>query len=408
MQPRAASISGSFPLLNELLTRHVGASVAAIAAIVFGVNFFSFVATVATSKNLVTVFGPVIGGDFVVFDAAATAAAQGEAAAIYDAAGFAARLREAFPGGGDMLLSWQYPPTMLLAILWLSALPYAAAFACWSAGGTALFFASIRKLIDGRLAFLAVLGAPALFQAFITGQTGFFSAGLIAIAALNARSRPRLAGLAAGLLTLKPQLGLLIPFVFAAAGCWRAFGAAAATSLLLAVAATAVFGTGLWSDFFAALIEHGARVQSAVFPAEKLVSIYGGAVMLGAPYKLAMTLQIAASLALAGFVASYWRRDENPERRLAVLGAATLLAAPNSAYYELTLTLPALLVAGSRGAREGFKEIDKPLIAFLWIAPMGAVSFGGAPGLPFGFLIALAAFILAAREGPAFARRGAA
>ena len=393
------ALAARFPLINELLTARLAQVAAAAAGLVFAVNAAMFAHAVATSRDLVTVYGPAIGGDFVVFHTAATAAAAGDAVAVYDAGAFSARLQEAFPGAGDMRLSWQYPPTMLALISVLALFPYLASYGVWTLAGSALYFSALRPILTTRLAFFAVLAAPALMQAFITGQTGFVTGGLLALAAFQAERRPLLAGAAAGLLTFKPQLGLLIPIAYAAAGAWRAFAAATVVALVLAVGTTLAFGVEIWSAFFQAVSEHSGRMQSGVFPFEKLVSVYGGFAMAGAAPAVAMSAQIAASLALAALTFAFWRRVKAPDLRLAALCASALLAAPNAFYYELTLSIPALVVAARRGVETGWLPGERPIIAAVWAAPMLLLSFGGHPGLPLGCLTALAALALVVRRG---------
>lgn len=54
--------------------------------------------------------------------------------------------------------------------------------------------------------------------------------------------RPLLAGLLVGLLTIKPQFGVLIPVLLIASGRWRVFTVATVTALALAAAAVMLFG----------------------------------------------------------------------------------------------------------------------------------------------------------------------
>ncbi|MEQ1929366.1 MAG: glycosyltransferase family 87 protein [Parvularculaceae bacterium] len=393
-----SALAARFPLINLLLTKRLAQVAWCAAALVLAVNAAMFTHAAATSTDYITGYGPAIGGDFVAFHTAAKAAASGEAAGAYDAEKFAGRISAAFPTGGDIRLSWQYPPTMLALIAWLALLPYLVAYGSWAFAGGAIYLAGLRPLLSNRLALFAVLASPAAMQAFITGQTGLLTGGLLALAAWNADRRPVLAGLAAGILTFKPQLGLLIPVAFAAAGAWRAFAIAAITALLLCAATTLALGVEVWRAFFAAIAEHSGRMQSDVFPFEKLVSVYGGAVMVGAPFGAAMAAQAAASLFLAGSTWIFWRRVKAPDLRLAALCAAALLAAPNAFYYELTLVLPALLVVARRGVEGGWLRGERPFLAALWIAPMTVLSFGEQPGPPVGFLAAACALALVVRR----------
>jgi hypothetical protein len=77
----------------------------------------------------------------------------------------------------------------------------------------------------------------------ISGQSSLLTAAmLVAIFALLDR-KPVAAGVLIGLLSIKPQLGILFPFMLMASGRWRVFIAAAATALALAGVTAAIFGT---------------------------------------------------------------------------------------------------------------------------------------------------------------------
>ena len=64
--------------------------------------------------------------------------------------------------------------------------------------------------------------------------------------------REWLAGLVIGLLTIKPQLGVLIPLALIAGRYWRAIAGAVLSSALLAALAYALFGIETWRAFLAA------------------------------------------------------------------------------------------------------------------------------------------------------------
>ncbi|MEX0644985.1 MAG: glycosyltransferase family 87 protein [Parvularculaceae bacterium] len=398
MKTAAAYLAERFPFVNELLTRRLALVVAAAAGLVLATNAAVYLHAVATAKDYVTAHGPVVGGDFVIFAEAAKAAGSGDAVAIYDPEALEARLKAAFPSRESFRVSWQYPPTMFLVIAPFAVAPFPASFFLWAFAAGALFLVALERVWSDRLALFAAIASPAAFQAFITGQTGFLTAALVATAAMAPDRRWILAGLAAGLLTVKPQLGLLLPVAFAAAGCWRAFGAAAVTGVVLAAASIVFFGAGAWGAFIEAMTAHGAQMQSAVFPFEKLVSAYGGAVMLGMPTSFALALQIAVSLGLAGFVAVVWRRVAAWDLRLAVVSSAALLVSPYSFYYEMTIALPALLVVARRGVETGWLVGERPAIACLWLAPMFILAVNDGPGIPLAFAASLATFLLAARR----------
>ena len=225
----------------------------------------------------------VIGGDFIAFQTAAKAALSGDAVSLYDRVQFQVMMAEAFPHHEEANLSWQYPPSYLLLAAPFALPPYLLAYGIWSTGTAALFFLTIRKQIGDRLILFAAITGPAAYAAYITGQNGFLSAALLVLAGVYPKTRPLLAGAAAGLLTIKPHLGLLIPIAYLAAGHWRAFGAAALTASALALLSALIFGAEAWPAFFAAAFETSNRVTEQVMPLAKMATPFNAALYLGLP-----------------------------------------------------------------------------------------------------------------------------
>jgi hypothetical protein len=96
-----------------------------------------------------------------------------------------------------------------------------------------------------------VLVSPAALLCVISGQSSLLTtAALLAIFAWLDR-RPLIAGILIGVLTVKPQLGILFPFALAASGRWRVFACAAGTALLLFAASIALGGFEGWQDYIA-------------------------------------------------------------------------------------------------------------------------------------------------------------
>ncbi len=245
---------------------------------------------------------------------------------------------------------------------------------------------------------LFALTSPAVLQTVITGQTGMLTASLLALSAYFAQSRPLIAGLAAGALTIKPQLGLLIPVAFIAGRCWKAFVYATATAVLLAALALVVYGGDSWSAFFAALTSHGDRMQTTGFPLSKLVTPYGAVRLVGGSATSAAVLQLAASVSLALYVGLAWWRRLSVELRVAALLSATPLATPYAFYYELAICVVPCLMIAREAQRSGWLRWERASLVALWVAaflPPGAETI---PAVPVSFLVALAAWLVCARR----------
>ena len=391
----ADHIARRYPLIAALVVhyrRDALLAAAGCAAVLYaGIHIHALL----TSENLQTVHGMAFGGDFIVFWTAAQAALNDAALAIYQPETLSARLLEAFPREDAYNLTWQYPPTMYLFIAPLGLLPYMAAVWVWSGLTAALLAGVVASFWRERTALILAFTSAAAFQGLITGQTGFLTGALLAAAAGWADRRPLLAGLAAGLLTVKPQLGLLIPIAFAAAGCWRAFGAAALTAAGLAALSVAAFGVESWIAFYGAASAHGGLMSTDGFPYHKLITALGAATLLGAPTAAAMAAQAVCTLCLAAFVFLVWRRTDEWDLRAMALCVAAPLATPYAFYYELPAMIAPLILLARRGVTEGWLRGERPALAVLWFAPV--ILPGGRESM-MSFIIAFAVLALCARR----------
>lgn len=343
--------------------------------------------------------GAMIGGDFSVFHLAGEEALAGRAAALYDPAAFQARLNAVWPGRDDLNLTWQYPPSYLLLVAPFAPLPYLLGFTLWALATGALMIRALDHRIDDRLILFGLVASPAAFAAFVTGQNGFLTAALLLTAAFEPKSRPLLAGLAAGLLTVKPHLGLLIPIAYLAAGCWRAAGVAALTGAALAALSLAAFGAGPWIEFAGAVAAVSGKVAAQLMPLAKMASPYSAALYAGLPNGAALVFHAGLSLIAVLCVWRVWRRSDDAMARAAVLLAATLLAAPYGFYYELIiLGFPVAFVA-LRGLSRGWLKYERAGIALAWalpaLTPMVAET---RHGLSISFVVTLMVFAMVLRR----------
>ncbi|HWY25534.1 MAG TPA: glycosyltransferase family 87 protein, partial [Nevskia sp.] len=163
--------------------------------------------------------------DFVVFWAASRLALSGDAAGAYDAAVIAPVEHEALPqlqGMGQ----WVYPPNFLLLVLPLALLPFFWSYLAFMASTLCAYAAVLCRVVNSRAALMPALAFPAVCINVVEGQNGFLVAALMGGALLLLPRRPARAGVLIGLLTIKPQLGLLLPLVLISAGQWRALWAA--------------------------------------------------------------------------------------------------------------------------------------------------------------------------------------
>lgn len=287
--------------------------------------------------------------DFYVFWAAAKLALAGMPLDTFDMA----RLQEVSGVVEDEWMPWAYPPGFLMLLMPFGLLPFAAAWGAFDLLGAGALAVALRPFAAGRVqVLLAASLAPAMLPCLLVGQTTLlWLAGLVGgLAALRA-GRPMLAGIFIGCLTLKPQLGLLLPVALVACGAWRTILAAALTTLVLAVVPTALFGAAYWPEMLAMIKVHGETVRGAIGELKLMISAYSALASLGMPEPLALVAQWVLAAAAAAAVFAIWRHPRAGfDLRAAVLLTAIPLAAPYLWHYESAILAPAALFMLRAGA----------------------------------------------------------
>jgi hypothetical protein len=164
-----------------------------------------------------------------------------------------------------------------------------------------------------------------------------------------------------GLLTLKPQLGVLFPFLLIASARWRVFASAAVTALAIAALTAALFGPQVWIDF----VTLGLPVQNLVLsdPTGIATPYYPTVFMnlrgAGLNYGIAMALQLCFTLPALGAVIWAFRtcRNADPRWLFALFAACSVTAVPYLLSYDtlpLTFAALALLAGGQLDTRGGW------------------------------------------------------
>ncbi|WFU08934.1 glycosyltransferase family 87 protein [Rhizobium sp. CB3090] len=107
---------------------------------------------------------------------------------------------------------------------------------------------------------------PAALVNMILGQNGALTTALLLFGLSLAPGRPIIAGIFFGVLTIKPQLGVLVPFCLLASGNYRAIFSACTTTLVLIGATGLLFGFDVWSLFLTETRPLMTEILEAPFP----------------------------------------------------------------------------------------------------------------------------------------------
>ncbi len=310
----------------------------------------------------------LVGWDFVNTWMGGRVALHGNPQALFDFQHYNDVLKSLFPAQLPRH-NWSYPPHILLLIWPLGLLPYLSAFVAWLAAGLGLFLwvASEGRMDVRRLGFLAF--SPVVMVNVLTGQNGLFTGAIILAALYVWDRRPMLAGLLFGILTIKPQLGLLIPLVLILTGRWRCLASAVATTIAMIAASAAIYGPSVWTAFVFQVVPfqdlvltHSTGLMLGMMP-----TAFINARFAGLPLSAAWALQ--AMVALAALVATIWtfwkRRD--PLLSIATLLTASLLITPYAFNYDMAaLTVVAATLAG----RADSTPADVKFAIAIWLLPV--------------------------------------
>jgi hypothetical protein len=350
---------------------------AIVAAGLMAIAFAANTARMVIEINAPGFDGEAVQIDFTAFWAAARLALAGDAASAFDVN--LLRAAQALPSDqppGDIF--WLYPPGWHIAIMPLGLLPFSAAYIVYSALTFLAFALALRPLaapLPGGTAL--VLAAPAVLIILMLGNNSLlWTAGLAAALGALARGRMVLAGLLIALLTLKPQLGLLIPFALAFGGHWRAVIWACIGTALITILSTAAMGLGYWGHFFSSLRFMSELMRSDVVLYERMMTWYALVRLGGAGHDIAFAVQLAITASAMASVAWVWsRRGAGADIKAATLCIAIPLATPYAYHYEMTLTLAAALFLARAGFGAG-RGARLWLLA-LWLGPVPALVLQG-------------------------------
>ena len=338
------------------------------------------------------------GQDWMVFYTAARAYFDGNLPLIFDGEALTAALNQRFASWFAVgfvlnLHPWVYPPTFLLLFLPFGMLPPAVSLAVFMVSGFIVLLAAAAHYVGrGQARWVVVFSlvlCPAVPFNVMTGQNAFFTSALLVGGFGLVGRYPVLAGALLGILTFKPQLWLMVPVALLAARQWRALGGAAASALVLALLTLPVFGFEIWQVWFKLATGMDEGYSAWVIQGRlNGLSVFSCVTWLGVPQGIRVEdlglylnhhhwLKFLANLAQAAAVAFaaaivYWtyRRPAPGALQLAVLLAATMLAAPHASASDAVLLALATSLYVAAPGRGALRPMQLVLAAAAWISPL--------------------------------------
>ncbi len=343
--------------------------------------------------------GIPLGCDFIVFWGASHLALAGQAAGVYDPHLLLVAEKAALPGIGFATASpWQYPPMFLLLVLPLALLPYFAALVLYLAGTAWLYVSVVGKILPRPEVLLPLLAFPAVFINTGGGQNGFLTTALISGALLLLQSRPALAGVLIGLLTIKPQLGLLLPLALVSGRYWRTLFFACVTAATFLMVSLAVLGVDTLDAFLSRLPVVAGWLSDGILPLKKMPTVFALLRLLDAPAAVAYAVQGAVALGVAAAVILVWLRRGDASLRAAALIVGSLLVSPYLYDYDLVWLAPALAWFTEYALRRGWRRGEREMLVAAWLLPGVVLLLYNTLHVQLASLVLLAFFVMIVRR----------
>lgn len=317
-------------------------------------------------------FGYLIGRDFVNDWMGARAVLHGDVHRLFDFPVYSKYLHSVFPTLPEH--NWSYPPDVLLFVWPLGFLPYLSAYILWCALGIGVYLGTACRLGCTKKDLVFLLVSPAVAINLFAGQNGFFTAALLIAGLTILDRRPFVAGICFGVLTLKPQLGLLIPLALLLEARWRTIFSAAATFATLFAATCAVFGTAVWRDYFTLAVpfqEHVLKYGSELMPI-MMPTPFMNARVMGLPHTVAFYVQLPFTLLAAAAVIWTFMRRRDPVLSRALLVTAGFVATPYVFNYDMVVFGWTVWSLRERFAAPN----DARLLLLVWTLPVTVMMLG--------------------------------
>jgi hypothetical protein len=285
---------------------------------------------------------------------------------------------------------YAYPPTTLLLLAPLGALPFWPALGLWMALGFGVFLYAGTRLAPGRRALVValLLLSPSVVLAAVVDQAVVLVGGLTVLAMVDLDGRPRRAGVWLALAAvIKPQAVLLAPLALVAGGAFEALVSTAVVVAALVGLSVAVFGFPLWTQWLASLPGFQKAIESVPNLMAGVITPLGAANLLGLAGPAAIAWRAAFALLGAGLAWTTFARRADPATRLAALAAGSLLIAPYAMAYDGAMLVPAAVAIAlgrleTRGWAIGFLglaavcEVTTPDLGLVAVAAFALISSG--------------------------------
>ncbi|WP_432259425.1 glycosyltransferase family 87 protein [Cupriavidus sp. TMH.W2] len=316
---------------------------------------------------------PAMGWDFVVYWSASALAQTQDAAAAYDWE--LLRAAEA-PLLDHTFGPFAYPPTFLLLLYPIAAVPFDLALLLASVGGVALYLATVKAAVNEQIVHwhIPALAFPGIWAALLAGQNSLITAAACGGALLLMRRSAIAAGACIAVLCIKPQLGVLFPLLLLCERRWSVIACAAAFSALFLSLTVLCFGTETFTAFVHSLaMFREAVAEHAGSTLRGAPTVFGILRTAGAEVPISYAGHTLCALLAVSICVWIWSTSARIALSASALVACTLLVQPYMIYYDLAwLAIPIALLSVDM-ARHGSTSAERLLLLLTWLVPAHAL-----------------------------------
>lgn len=274
--------------------------------------------------------------DFSAFHIVAQRIWLGDLDLTYQFASFA-KMQMAAAGGTTGVMPWTYPPQFDLLLAPFAFLPGWAAYFLFTTITLAAYLMTLRVIAGKNFALVLVVFFPAIAITIAIGQNGLLTGALIGLVCINAERRPVLAGIALGMMVIKPHLAVAAGIYMLLTRCWPAVLTAAIVVVASSLMCTLAFGPQIWIAWLGSIREAASYLEEGRYQLFRMISAYAALYKAGLPAAGAFWGQMAmAGLALAA-VALAAARGPSPRFALGIVAVTSVMISPYAYDYDLPI-----------------------------------------------------------------------
>jgi hypothetical protein len=329
-------------------------------------------------------FGYGYGRDFINFWAAGRLAILGKTSILFDEVAYNIWLKSQFAADIGPYHVYSYPPSIIPLLVPFGALPYGAALLLWTLLHLTAVAVAMRSLGVRAAGLGAALLSPAVAIAAFQGQMSATIGALLFVALAGLDRRPVLSGVLLGVMSLKPQLGIVAGLIVLIERRWLTALAAALAAVTLVATSLPLVGFDGWIDYVTRTVPVHKQFLSNMSAGFKyfLVTPYALFRTLGIIGAAAMAMHLLVAITLVTFSLFTWQRLRHVDR-LAAISTTALASLFISPYANLWDFAVAAVPMAAAIAAHGRIALGAPAATVtLWLAPafaLPAAIFAGGP-----------------------------